>query len=146
MRKFLIIAFLGIGSTFSPTVSDISAAISRGCCRCWCRRAKPQSIKKECCGECGGKGVVLSGDGLALVPCPCPESCACKQGKQDDTRDVLLPDVGTITAPTEETCRDGSCEKSSGPVLETVPGCTDGNCSTGISTRTYRRRRVGIFR
>ena len=34
---------------------------------------------KPCCGQCGGTGKVLSGDGLALVDCECDPSCECKQ-------------------------------------------------------------------
>jgi len=37
----------------------------------------------KCCGECGKKGLpkgkVLSGDGISVVPCPCPDSCECKK-------------------------------------------------------------------
>lgn len=35
----------------------------------------------KCCGDCGGTGKVRSGDGLAIVDCPCPETCSCKQKK-----------------------------------------------------------------
>lgn len=39
--------------------------------------------ERECCGECGKKGLpkgkVLSGDGISVVPCPCPDSCECKK-------------------------------------------------------------------
>lgn len=30
-----------------------------------------------CCDDCGGKGVIIHGDGHR-TPCPCPESCKCK--------------------------------------------------------------------
>lgn len=39
---------------------------------------------QKCCGKCGGTGRVKSGDGLAWVACPCPETCECKQAKCKD--------------------------------------------------------------
>lgn len=43
----------------------------------------PEPPAAECCLQCGKnglpKGKVLSGDGQAVVPCPCPDSCECKQ-------------------------------------------------------------------
>ena len=42
-------------------------------------------VELKCCGECGKKGLpkgkVLSGDGISVVPCPCPDSCECKKKK-----------------------------------------------------------------
>lgn len=35
----------------------------------------------KCCGKCNGTGWVLSGDGIAKVPCPCPATCPCKKPK-----------------------------------------------------------------
>lgn len=32
---------------------------------------------QKCCGKCKG-GMVKSGDGLAWVSCPCPDTCQCK--------------------------------------------------------------------
>lgn len=40
----------------------------------------PQPVVK-CCGKCGGTGYVRTGDGLARVPCGCPDSCSCKKAK-----------------------------------------------------------------
>jgi hypothetical protein len=37
----------------------------------------PAPPTPECCGKCTG-GKVKSGDGLAWIPCPCPETCRCK--------------------------------------------------------------------
>ena len=40
-------------------------------------------LEHKCCGDCGKKGLpkgkVLSGDGISVVPCPCPDSCECKK-------------------------------------------------------------------
>jgi hypothetical protein len=33
-----------------------------------------------CCTECKGTGTIIHGDGHR-TPCPCPDSCACKQRK-----------------------------------------------------------------
>lgn len=42
-------------------------------------------VEHKCCGNCGKnglpKGKVLSGDGISVVPCPCPDSCECKKKK-----------------------------------------------------------------
>jgi hypothetical protein len=42
---------------------------------------KPPEPKPEpkpgCCTDCGGKGVIVHGDGHR-TPCPCPASCRCK--------------------------------------------------------------------
>lgn len=34
---------------------------------------------RVCCGDCGGTGLVRSGDRLEWVPCPCPDDCECKK-------------------------------------------------------------------
>lgn len=48
-----------------------------------CVIAESAEIPKpeKCCGKCNGTGKVLSGDGLALVDCGCPEDCPCKGRK-----------------------------------------------------------------
>jgi hypothetical protein len=46
------------------------------------RASSPDSDHTECCGKCGGTGKVKSGDGLAWVSCPCPDTCECKKAKQ----------------------------------------------------------------
>lgn len=33
--------------------------------------------KPGCCSDCGGRGVIVHGDGHR-TPCPCPASCKCK--------------------------------------------------------------------
>lgn len=35
-------------------------------------------VPAKCCGKCNGTGRVKSGDGLAWVPCECPDTCSCK--------------------------------------------------------------------
>lgn len=39
--------------------------------------------EQKCCGDCGKnglpKGKVMSGDEITVVPCPCSDSCECKQ-------------------------------------------------------------------
>lgn len=50
-----------------------------------CIRVQSLAVTPEqesCCGDCGGTGKVRSGDGLAIVDCPCPETCSCKQKKK----------------------------------------------------------------
>ena len=53
----------------------------------------PQPTK--CCGECGGTGMVWSGDRLHRFPCPCPPTCPCAKNR---------PKV-TVSG----TCKDGAC-------------------------------------
>ena len=43
--------------------------------------ATPEA-EQSCCGKCNGTGKVRSGDGLSIVPCPCPPTCKCKGGKK----------------------------------------------------------------
>ena len=40
-----------------------------------------QAVKPvaKCCDGCKGTGKVKSGDGIAWVACPCPETCPCKK-------------------------------------------------------------------
>lgn len=53
----------------------------------------PQPAK--CCGECGGTGMVWSGDRLHRFPCSCPATCPCAKNRPK----VTLPG----------TCKDGAC-------------------------------------
>lgn len=57
-------------------------------CECFATAAyeavRAESVQPEaeqtCCGKCNNTGKVRSGDGLSIVPCPCPPTCKCKQG------------------------------------------------------------------
>lgn len=40
--------------------------------------APPAPTPDTCCGDCGGKGVLVMPDGHR-VACPCPATCKCKQ-------------------------------------------------------------------
>lgn len=42
--------------------------------------APPTPPRPGCCHDCGGKGVIVHGDGHR-TPCPCPPSCQCKASK-----------------------------------------------------------------
>jgi hypothetical protein len=54
---------------------------------------KPEPPKPGCCTDCGGKGVIVHGDGHRTA-CPCPASCKCKA----PTGASLTPDVPTTPA------------------------------------------------
>ena len=41
----------------------------------------PAPTPEKCCPDCGGTGTITHGDGHR-TPCPCPQSCPCKQGKR----------------------------------------------------------------
>lgn len=41
--------------------------------------------------RCNGTGREPTGDGLAVVPCRCDDSCRCKQGKQAKSEDGKCP-------------------------------------------------------
>jgi hypothetical protein len=56
---------------------------------------KPQPQPTKCCGECGGTGMVWSGDRLHRFPCPCPATCPCAKNRPKTT----LPAA----------CKDGAC-------------------------------------
>lgn len=51
--------------------------------------------EQKCCGECGGTGRIVQGDGHSN-PCPCPADCECKA--------VTHPPV--IIKPS---CKGGKC-------------------------------------
>ena len=55
----------------------------------------PQPQPTKCCGECGGTGMVWSGDRLARIQCPCPATCPCARNR---------PKM-TASAP----CKNGDC-------------------------------------
>ena len=46
---------------------------------------------KKCCGLCNGTGKVRTGDGLALVPCDCPDDCKCKAKPTKATSPTVRP-------------------------------------------------------
>lgn len=41
----------------------------------------PTPAPQKCCGECGGTGMVWSGDRLTRFPCPCPATCPCAKNR-----------------------------------------------------------------
>lgn len=49
------------------------------------RPVEPEPAPEKCEGKCKGTGKVLSGDGLALVDCDCPDNCPCKTNRSCDT-------------------------------------------------------------
>lgn len=55
------------------------------------RKAPPAPPSPEqCCSKCGKDGLppgkVRSGDGLAIVSCPCPDTCKCKVPREQPRR------------------------------------------------------------
>jgi hypothetical protein len=45
----------------------------------------PAPSPLECCGECGGTGMVWSGDRLKRFQCPCPPTCPCAKNRPKAT-------------------------------------------------------------
>jgi hypothetical protein len=41
----------------------------------------PAPAPAKCCSECGGTGMVWTGDRLARVHCPCPPTCPCAKNR-----------------------------------------------------------------
>jgi hypothetical protein len=56
---------------------------------------QPQPQPAKCCGECGGTGMVWSGDRLLRYPCKCPPTCPCAKNRP--------------TATLSGTCVGGKC-------------------------------------
>jgi hypothetical protein len=44
---------------------------------------EPQPAPGKCCGECGGRGYIVHGDGHRTA-CPCPADCPCKKAACPD--------------------------------------------------------------
>lgn len=96
--------------------------------------ASPAPVSPAGCIEdctCKGTGEERSGDGLAIVACRCPETCACKTRSEPQEGPlepalvpILSPDAKKATprqnapqSPTEASdCPDGSC-----PAPQTQP-------------------------
>lgn len=49
--------------------------------------------KPDCCEDCGGKGVIVHGDGHR-TPCPCPHTCRCKAAGASLTPDSPAAPAG----------------------------------------------------
>lgn len=78
VKRLLVAAVLVSGCGSPPDRMDLL-------CECFATAAyeacgvKPaRPPKAECCKECRGTGKVRSGDGQAIVDCPCPDTCQCK--------------------------------------------------------------------
>ena len=83
MRVFFIAAVL-VAGCHQPVAPN-----NESLCRCFVdaayavvRAERPiaPAVPVKCCKKCT-KGKVLSGDGLAMVDCPCPPGCKCKEGQ-----------------------------------------------------------------
>lgn len=59
----------------------------------------PTPAPQKCCGECGGTGMVWTGDRMARVHCPCPPTCPCAANR---------PRMGPKPT-TPKTCNSGTC-------------------------------------
>jgi len=55
----------------------------------------PAPVPTKCCSECGGTGMVWSGDKLHRSPCSCPTTCPCAKNR---------PKSSTATP-----CANGEC-------------------------------------
>lgn len=78
----VLLAFAALLAGCSPPPSNIEIL-----CECFSQAAyeavkrppAPAPPPAACCKDCRGTGKVRSGDGQALVDCPCPETCKCKK-------------------------------------------------------------------
>jgi hypothetical protein len=94
-----IIAMLAFGVAVSqPPKFDIAECMTFSLYKAFSLSPKASS---ECCGECGGKGVVLSGDGISWVSCPCPDDCECKKNAAEVSED----------AAGQDSCPGGRCKR-----------------------------------
>jgi len=71
---------------FAMSVTGCGAAVPDPVVECFAQAAyetlradaRTDDEPQKCCGTCGGTGLVRSGDRLEWVPCPCPDTCECK--------------------------------------------------------------------
>jgi len=102
VRAFVAFALIATSVAF-PQPRDTAECLTIGLYHAF---AFQGAAKGECCGECGGKGVVLSGDGISWVACPCPDDCECK-------RDLVTHPPTVINGETKSkssSCPDGRCK------------------------------------
>lgn len=82
MRLILLAVLIaGCGSPRSVDATRVPLlceCFSDAAYECIKAESRPVDEPEKCCGKCNGTGKVRSGDGLALVDCPCPETCPCK--------------------------------------------------------------------
>lgn len=81
MRPILAIAILAVGCSGSVREADIpllGECFSQAAYEAYRAEVLPSSKPQTCCGKCNNTGKVRSGDGLSIVPCPCPQTCKCK--------------------------------------------------------------------
>lgn len=81
MRASLLLCLLLAGcrqepSAWRPLLCECFANAAYEAVRA--SRPKPDDTN-TCCGKCNNTGKVRSGDGLAIVSCPCSEACPCKR-------------------------------------------------------------------
>lgn len=87
MHKYLILIVLMVGivgcskvNGYEPDTSTIKAQVAS---QIAFHKPQPANTNKPkpqtTCEECKGTKKVRSGDGLALVPCPCGENCMCSR-------------------------------------------------------------------
>jgi hypothetical protein len=79
----LVILIAGCGSpnTVATRVPLLCECFSEAAYECIKAESRSVDEPEKCCGKCNGTGKVRSGDGLALVDCPCPPTCPCKAKK-----------------------------------------------------------------
>ena len=77
MKRLLVAVVLVAGCGSPPDRMDLLCECFATAARDACG-AKTSTPKVECCGKCGNTGKVRSGDGQAIVDCPCPDNCKCK--------------------------------------------------------------------
>jgi hypothetical protein len=86
LGKIMLAAFLSgcpLLKTTPPPSPEISAEIASQAAYAIVRSRKTfaPSPPAACCSKCTN-GKVRSGDGIAWVSCPCPQTCKCKAAKQ----------------------------------------------------------------
>lgn len=97
-----VLAVLLLASATVPSRLDVAECLTLSL---YHAMSHQDQTRGECCGECGGKGVVLSGDGISWVACPCPDDCECKKDLVEHPPTVIAPPA---TAPV---CSSGRCKR-----------------------------------
>lgn len=79
MKVWLVSAVLFCGCSGGQRVDLLCECFSGAAYEVYRAELRPMPPAGKCCDACKGTGKVRSGDGLAVVPCPCPPTCRCKQ-------------------------------------------------------------------
>lgn len=81
MRAILLLCLLAAGCGHDDKRALLCECFATAAYEAVRAETRDETPQPQCCGKCNNTGKVRSGDGLAIVPCPCPDTCPCKAKK-----------------------------------------------------------------